>query len=94
MSEINPVRKAKHEKLSALYFKALKVLDKYLGVDKDHTYAACQALQTVGRELQTLEHVMRCVGEIEDNVLEERRKAILGWNEVIEKNTKAESPSA
>ena len=56
-------RKEKLKKLSAIYDKALDTIHGGLGVSKDDVYAGCQALQTVSRELQTLERVMQVLGE-------------------------------
>ena len=64
-------KQKKLEKLEAIYDKALRTLDKNLNVDKGLVYGACQAMQTVSREIQTLERVMRILAgdsETESNI--------------------------
>lgn len=44
-------REEKIQKLEGIYAQALGVLEKYLGKQETHVYAACRALESASREL-------------------------------------------
>jgi hypothetical protein len=58
-------RPEKLQKLERIYSKALDIIFNQLGIDKDSVYAACQSVQTVSREINQLEKIMRMLGELE-----------------------------
>jgi hypothetical protein len=69
-------RPEKRAKLERIYSKSLDIIFEQLGIDKDSVYAACQALQTAGRELKALEFVMKMVGELDENTEETKKLAV------------------
>jgi hypothetical protein len=70
-------RHEKLEKWEGIYGKAMQVIESNLGVDKDSVYAACTAITTASRELQTVERVMRTLGEFDTEAA--KTTDTIGW---------------